>query len=187
MYVYYSVKRLNESNMAIYKALLKYGHSNFRFEILEYCEPENAIFREQDYIDLLKPEYNINPIAGSSLGYKHNQETLDKFKCRKYSDESRAKLSAAATGRKLSEDTKAKLSANRIGTKLPDKTRAKISATTAANIGVAVIVKNIKTGETLEYKTMTEAGAALNVSRTTIKNYIKSGKIFRECYIFCNK
>jgi len=148
--------------MAIYKALLKYGHSNFRFEILEYCEPENAIFREQHYIDLLKPEYNINPIAGSSLGYKHNQETLDKFKCRKCSDESRAKLSAAATGRKLSEDTKAKLSANRIGTKLPDKTRelSKISATTAENIGVAVLVKNIKTGETLEYKTMTEAGAA---------------------------
>jgi len=76
LYVYYSVKRLNESNMAIYKAFLKYGHSNFKLEILEYCEKENALFREQHYIDLLKPEYNINPIAGSSLGYKHTEQSL---------------------------------------------------------------------------------------------------------------
>lgn len=68
------------------------------------------------------------------------------------------------------------LSANRIGTKLSDETRARISATTAANIGVTVLVKNIQTGETLEYVTITEVGAAFNVSRTTVKNYIKSGR-----------
>jgi len=48
---------------------------------------------------------------------------------------------------------------------------------------VAVIVKNIQTGEILEYTTMTEAAKALNVSRTTIKNILQSGKIFRESYI----
>lgn len=81
LYAYYSVKRLNGSNMAIYKALLKYGHSNFRLEIIEYCEPENAVSREQYYIDLLKggPDYNLNPIAGSRLGYKHNQESKRKI------------------------------------------------------------------------------------------------------------
>lgn len=119
-HVYYSVKRLENSNMPIYKALLKYDHSNFKLEILEYCDKENVISREQHYLDLLSPEYNILTEARSSLGYKHTEETLAKFQERKFSEEQKAKLSAAATGRKLSEDTKAKLSANRIGTKLSD-------------------------------------------------------------------
>ena len=38
--------------MPIYKAILKYGHSNFIFEIIEYCEPQEAIQREQYYLDL---------------------------------------------------------------------------------------------------------------------------------------
>jgi len=45
--------------MSINKALLKYGYSSFRLEILEYCDPMDAVKREQYYIDLLAPEYNI--------------------------------------------------------------------------------------------------------------------------------
>jgi hypothetical protein len=50
-HVYYSTARLSTSNMAIYKALLKYGHSNFSLEILEYCEPDKAVSKEQEYIE----------------------------------------------------------------------------------------------------------------------------------------
>jgi group I intron endonuclease len=64
----------------IYRALLKNGYSNFSLEILEYCSPENAISREQYYIDLLKPDYNILRTAGSFLGFKHSEETLAKFR-----------------------------------------------------------------------------------------------------------
>jgi group I intron endonuclease len=98
--------RLNASRMAIYKALLKYGHSNFSLEILEFCEPAKAVSKEQEYINLLKPEYNLNPVAGSSLGFKHSEETLVKMRSSelipKHSDETRLKLAAAATGRVLS-------------------------------------------------------------------------------------
>jgi len=59
---YYSVSYLNrnKSVSSISRALVKYGHSNFKLEILEYCEPNRLIIleREQYYIDLLKPEYN---------------------------------------------------------------------------------------------------------------------------------
>lgn len=55
----------------IYSAILKYDYINFQLEILEYCTPENVLSREQYYFDLLKPEYNINPIAGSRFGVKH--------------------------------------------------------------------------------------------------------------------
>ena len=40
--------------MSIYKALLKYGYSGFQLEILEYCKPEDAIEREQYFIDLVR-------------------------------------------------------------------------------------------------------------------------------------
>ena len=63
-------------NMLIHKALLKYGYSEFRLDILEYCDGKEVIYREQYYLDLLKPEYNILKTAGSSLGFKHTSETL---------------------------------------------------------------------------------------------------------------
>jgi len=43
----------------IYKALIKYGYLNFKFEILKYCNSFVLISREQYYIDCLKPLYNI--------------------------------------------------------------------------------------------------------------------------------
>ena len=35
--------------------------------------------REQYYMDLLKPEYNILKTAGSSLGYQHLEEAKKKI------------------------------------------------------------------------------------------------------------
>lgn len=65
--------------MQIARSLVKYGYSNFRLEILEYCVPENAVEREQYYLDLLKPEYNTLLRARSSLGYRHTYESLVKM------------------------------------------------------------------------------------------------------------
>jgi len=78
-YVYYSIKRLNNSNMIIYKALLKHGYSNFSLEILEYCSSSELLEKENYYITTLKPEYNILQEARSSLGYKHSEEALAKM------------------------------------------------------------------------------------------------------------
>lgn len=69
-----------KKNMIISKALLKYGYSNFKLEILEYCDMENLREREQYYFDLLKPEYNVLKIAGSLLGFKHSEESLLKLR-----------------------------------------------------------------------------------------------------------
>lgn len=101
--------------MVINRALLKYGYSNFTLEIIEYCEPLNVIAREQFYLDLLKPEYNILVKAGSSLGFKHTEETKqnigEALKCLKHSEESKLKISAAMKGPEHSEKTKLKMSA----------------------------------------------------------------------------
>ena len=71
---YFSLQHLScYSTMYIYKAILKHGHSNFSVEILEYCDPADLLKREQYYIDLLKPEYNILKTAGSRLSVNHTE------------------------------------------------------------------------------------------------------------------
>ena len=97
-------KELKKGNSIIYKALLKYGYSNFNLDILEYCLPDEILKREQYYIDNLKPSYNILKIAGSSLGLKHSEET-------------KQILSEKSTGRRHSEETLRKISDNNFKSK----------------------------------------------------------------------
>ena len=55
MYTYFSLRSLAKSNRPIDRALLKYGFSNFRLEILEYCSNTDVIKREQHYLNISKP------------------------------------------------------------------------------------------------------------------------------------
>jgi len=64
---------LTRSNSHIYRALLKYGYSNFSLTILEYCNKEKCLEREDFYLSSLPHEYNILP--GSWLGHKHYDES----------------------------------------------------------------------------------------------------------------
>jgi GIY-YIG catalytic domain/NUMOD1 domain len=83
---YYSTNYIKDKiirdNSRIYRALLKNGYCNFYLEILEYCDKSLIIKREQYYLDLVKPEYNILKTAGSLLGFRHSKLTLIKFKTR---------------------------------------------------------------------------------------------------------
>lgn len=72
-------KILNISTSRIFRALLKYGYSKFSLEILEYCDSDKHLERDQYYLDSIKPEYNLFKIAGSSLGYKQTEETIAKL------------------------------------------------------------------------------------------------------------
>jgi hypothetical protein len=80
--------------------LLKYGYSNFILEIIEYCDLVIIIEREQYYMDILKPKYNILKFARSLYGFKHSTESIER-------------ICIGHLGRKHSEVTKLKLSANR--------------------------------------------------------------------------
>jgi group I intron endonuclease len=92
-------RKLLTSNSKIYGSLLKYGYSSFSLDILEYSKPDLLIVREQYYIDLLNPEYNILKVAGSMLGFKHSPETLLKLKDRKLSPEALINLKKAKAGK----------------------------------------------------------------------------------------
>jgi group I intron endonuclease len=55
----YLLRETKKNSSVIYKALIKYGYSSFKLDVLEYCDPTVLIVREQHYLDQLKPEYNI--------------------------------------------------------------------------------------------------------------------------------
>lgn len=82
MNFYFDKGSLLTKQIPIYMALLKYGHENFTFEIIQYCEPNEAVILEQTYLDKFDFDYNINVKANSILGYKHTPETLAKMKGR---------------------------------------------------------------------------------------------------------
>ena len=150
--------------MPISRALLKYGYSNLKLEILEYCSPEDLIEREQYYFKSLEPYYNILKIAGSSLGYTHSQETKDK-------------MSAAKKGENHP-------CLGRTGEKHPlfGKPRAEGSGRPSQQISV---IDN-KTNQTTTYDSMREAARALNIPFQSISAYfIKNRtKPFRGQYTF---
>lgn len=72
LYYYYKPSSFSaKPGLYILRALSKHGMTNFSLLILEYTDSDNLISCEQKWIDLLKPDYNLNPLAGSSKGYKH--------------------------------------------------------------------------------------------------------------------
>lgn len=56
----------------------KYGADAFEFYVLEECSQDELLIKEQEYIDAFKPEFNVNPTAGSRLGSKSRPETVAK-------------------------------------------------------------------------------------------------------------
>lgn len=183
---YFKISELERNTRPIHLALLKYKHSNFTLEILEYCEKDKLLEREQYFIDLLKPEYNILKFAYSLLGYKHSPENIAKFKEKKISKEHKDILSLTHSGKIVSQETRDKLAIATANYKkdnpLTPEALANIKAKTIEREGVAVTVINTQTGEVREFTNQTEAGKFLGVTRQAIYNAIKRGKLVKELY-----
>ena len=61
----------------------KHGEESFIFEILELCSLEDLRVREQYFMDTLKPQFNLAPLAGTCLGCKWTDEQKLKIAGRK--------------------------------------------------------------------------------------------------------
>jgi len=90
----YMEDALNRSNSHISRAILKNGHSKFSLTILEYCEAEQCLEREDYYLSSLPHEYNILEKAGSSLGHNLSDDTKKKI-----SDTKKGKPKIEGSGR----------------------------------------------------------------------------------------
>lgn len=176
---YFNISYLSDLKdiMLIYKALLAHGFVNFRLEILEHCESSELLKREQHYIDLLKPEYNILKIAGSRLGVKH-------------SEEAKAKIKAGALGR--SEEALAKNREHLKKLNASQKHKDHLAKLNASLEHIAihakpVIVINTDNGESVEFRSMTQAAKYFKVHTETIRRCIKADKLLLNKYKITQK
>jgi group I intron endonuclease len=73
-----SVLKINKhKNKHLQNAWNKYGEDNFQFDILQICEKDQCLIREQYYIDIHKEySYNINPVASGTPNL--SKETIEK-------------------------------------------------------------------------------------------------------------
>jgi group I intron endonuclease len=195
---YYSItfleRTLKRARSIINASLLKNGYSNFTLEILEYCDPEKAIEREQYYLDLLKPDYNILKTAGSSLGFKHPEgaKTRGKYWTLKRQAKHREyliNLTKTLEWREKNLEHMKNLNANQAikdqrlehlkRLNSSEEHKAKISASLmghpriegAGRPSVEIEVLDMKTGEKKIYPSMNEAARAIGVSRGGISQY----------------
>lgn len=87
-------------NSYLQNAWNKYKQLNFIFVIMEYCELDRLIEREQFYIDSYKPAYNLRPRAESMLGFVHSDKAREKNRQshlnKKASDEAKRNMSEAS-------------------------------------------------------------------------------------------
>ena len=183
---YYKKRELNRNPRPIHAALLKYGYENFKLEILEYCKADELVVREQYYLDLIKPEYNILTNAYSLLGYKHSPENIAKFKLKKISQEHKDILSLTHLGKVVSQETRDKLSLATTNYKknnlLSSEALANIKAKTTEREGVPVSLLNTQNNEKINFPTLTQAGEYLGVKRQAIRNAINRGSLIKGLY-----
>jgi group I intron endonuclease len=162
--------------MYICRALLKHGYSNgtFSLSILEYCEPEKCLEREDYYLKLLKPEYNtsLDPTAPFS-GLTH-------------SDESRKKISDSKIGSKHSDETRKKISDAQ--KKIDNSGRFKTGQSKAVGAGKPsqqIEVFDLQEKTTTSYNSISEATRVLGFpSHISIQYSLNTGKAYKKRYIF---
>lgn len=85
-----SLRNNFHDNIHLQNAWNKYGENNFLVKIRLVCKADLCLKLEQIYMNVClkaninkklfrKLGYNINPIAGSSLGYKHSKKSIKKI------------------------------------------------------------------------------------------------------------
>lgn len=169
-------------------ALLKYSLDSFVLVIFFVPNATSSLVLslEQSVLDSCVCAYNILPVAGSSAGFKHTDET-------------KAKIGAAnkgntyRKGNRLSEETKAKLSEglkgnkNRQGTNHSEETLAKMSASQQGennsnfNKGKAVYLYVVHCHGfelTATFSNAVRCSETLGIPYTTLVNRIKNRTLF---------
>ena len=101
-------------SIILQRAFDKYLQENFVISLIEECDKESLIKREQYYIDLLQPKYNICPVAGSTLN-------------RIFTDKHKANLSKSLNGKIRTQEQKEKQRQLKLGKIHSKETKDKVS------------------------------------------------------------
>lgn len=127
---------------------------------------KKLICREQFYIDTLNPQYNILQTAGSSTGFKHSDITKKKIS---------ESMKGVNLGRKQSDEARANNSAAKKGVNHPLFGKV-------AYVAIPFYVYTKDNELYGEFPSRKAVADHFNVSSTTIGNYVKSKKLFKDNY-----
>lgn len=132
----HELARGTHHSIKLQRAWVKYGAEAFVFEVIEAIEDmATLVAREQYWIDSFEScgvaGYNVLTVAGSSLGYQHDEEAKQKMRGRQFSAEHRAKIAATSAGRVYSAETRAKVSMVQKGRPKSEETKARMRAAAA--------------------------------------------------------
>lgn len=100
------LKLKKHHNKYLQRSYNKYGLENLIFIIVESnIERSKLLEKEQYYIDILNPAYNLCRIAGSTLGVHPSKEAIEKMRKKrigifKQTDSAKAAISQALKGNK---------------------------------------------------------------------------------------
>lgn len=114
-----SKHKTKKNNTMISRAIQKYGHENFTFDVIEYCNLDMLVEREQYYLDLLNPFGNngYNLLKDSNFGGWTGQNHTDESK-KKMSEKKKNYVpwNKGKTGVQIcSDETRSKFSEQRRG------------------------------------------------------------------------
>jgi group I intron endonuclease len=202
MRTYYSIAYLERNKlMYICNALITHGYSAFTLTIYEYIETsqltkENAknliLSLEQHYIETLSPDYNILRLAGSSLGFKHSKESLEKMSKvhlgKTLSAETKALISLAMSGENHSRGMLGKTHSAEtlILFSRPKSEQTKARMTLARYKKVFVYTLDSDSKSLILHKcfnTSLEAILFFNCNRRTLSNYLDKGILYKNEWI----
>jgi group I intron endonuclease len=170
--------------------------SNFRLYILEYATARTLLLREQFWINLIDPAYNIYKVAGNTVGFKHSLSTIERMReasnKRVVSEETRQRMREARLGFKQSQkvinklksrvytpEHRAKISLALTGRKVSEETKNKLRE----KYSFKVEVKDLQTNTVKYYSSITIAAKVLGASRSTISSIIETKKAYRNRYL----
>lgn len=173
------------------KAVLKDGLNNFIFAILEYypnndnnltTEPlQNRKYLyelETMYLTSLMPKYNILTEAGTSIGYKHTDETIEYLKSL-FTNERRLLLSKLQSERKgqwsiTSKNKLREIGLNRPKEYLTNEGRLKISTVNS----IKIYIYDLNNNYICEFNNIKTTSHYLCCSTKTIQRSLKLGWIY---------
>jgi hypothetical protein len=150
-------------NSLLYRAIQKYSWNSFKLIILEFTSyiKEDILSREQFYLDLYRPYYNILTEAGNSLGYKHSEVI-------------KQKMSEVKKGRFLGENNPM------YGKNHSEETKEKMSQVK----GFTIFLYNSDCSTLIStFFSAAIAAKFLKSNTATILNYARSHHIFKNEYI----
>ncbi len=165
----------NVTKIVITRAMRKYGLDNFSLAILEFCDSDLSVCLdlEQKWIDYYKPNYNVLSIAGSSSGFRHSTDTIDKLK-QQLKGENHPKYGSVS-----SDETKQAISdgiKNFYLTNTPKSKGLKGVLSPQYGIGGLFVFCYNEEGKELIFPSINGAKQYFKVRWTTIKNNLDTNK-----------